>query len=205
MSTHISVISYALAAMAYLVLTGLSLTVWRNRMPSKLLVLACLVSALWSGLVAYQAAHGYQATLASDLLELARNGAWTFFLLILLVLSGKERGLPPQSQASNGLSCCPIFLAHSGMIYSYFGAHYYADPGFPWVDGFSERRCRARDDGDYWHGTGRTALPQRPYNQRWVSYSCALASAGCSPTIFFCIAKPCCSGAWTSDYGVPEE
>ena len=187
MSTHISVISYALAAMAYLVLTGLSLTVWRNRMPSKLLVLACLVSALWSGLVAYQAAHGYQATLASDLLELARNGAWTFFLLILLGPFRQGKGDSPRRVRPATVFLVALYsLLILGMIYSYFGAHYYADPGFPlgltdFLSGVVGRVMMAIIGMALVEQLYRSA----PYNQRWGVIFLCLGVGGVFAYDFF--------------------
>ncbi|BAN35124.1 periplasmic sensor signal transduction histidine kinase [Sulfuricella denitrificans skB26] len=130
MLTSISVISYTAAALAYLVLFGLSLTSWRGRTPGKLLALACLTSALWSGAVAYYAAHGYQSTLGSDLLEVLRNGIWTFFLLTLL---GPFR----QVEGRSFMSVRPVTVILAGfylflllgLVYSYY--NFYAVSGFP--------------------------------------------------------------------------
>ncbi len=130
MLTNISVISYSSAAFAYLILFGLSLTSWRGHKPGKLLVLACLASALWSGVVAYQAAHGYQSTLGSDLLEVLRDGIWTFFLLTLL---GPFRQVEGQSfrrvrPVTVILVVFYLFL-FLGLVYSYSNS--YAVSGFP--------------------------------------------------------------------------
>jgi len=130
MLTNISVISYTAAALAYLVLFGLSLTSWRGRMPGKLLALACLASALWSGAVAYHASHGYQSTLGSDLLEVLRNGIWTFFLLTLL---GPFRQV--EGQFFSRVRPITVILASFylflllGLVYSYSNS--YAVSGFP--------------------------------------------------------------------------
>ena len=130
MLTDISVISYAAASLAYLVLFGISLTRWQGRMPGKLLALACLASALWSGAVAYHAAHGYQSTLGSDLLEVLRNGIWTFFLLTLLgpfrqVKGQSFRSLRPVTVVLAGF----YLFTFLGLVYSY--SNFYAVSGFP--------------------------------------------------------------------------
>ena len=130
MLTNISVISYIAAALAYLVLFGLSLTTWRVRMQGKLLALSCLTSALWAGVVAYHAAHGYQSTLGSDILEVLRNGIWTFFLLTLMgsfrqVEGQSFRNLRPVTVVLAGFYLF-LFL---GFFYSYSNS--YAVSGFP--------------------------------------------------------------------------
>lgn len=131
MSTHISVISYALAALAYLVLAVLSLTAWKKRIPGKSLIVACLASSVWAIFVAIQATRGYQATLSSDLLELARNGLWTVFLLILLGPFRKTSSpLQRRVRPATIFLVAFYFVLMSGLIYSYTSPHQYTDYGF---------------------------------------------------------------------------
>jgi lipopolysaccharide/colanic/teichoic acid biosynthesis glycosyltransferase len=47
-------------------------------------MIACVVTALWATAIAYYTKHGMPVTLPSSLLEIARNAAWSAFLLGLL-------------------------------------------------------------------------------------------------------------------------
>lgn len=84
MLTSIAAFSYSLAALAFLVLSVLLLTSWRGRLHGMLLAVACLLTALWAALVAYQAAWSSPFPLTADVLEILRNAAWSAFLLMLL-------------------------------------------------------------------------------------------------------------------------
>lgn len=130
MLTNISVISYAMAALAYFVLFGLSLTSWRGRVPNILISLACLISSLWAGAVAFHASEGYQSSLDSDALEFLRNGIWTYFLLSLMNPFRPGDGkwfakVRPVTAALVGFYA----LLFAGLFYSYL--HSYAVSGFP--------------------------------------------------------------------------
>ncbi|NVD96908.1 XrtA/PEP-CTERM system histidine kinase PrsK [Massilia sp. BJB1822] len=79
--------SYASAALAFLLLCLFLLTSWRSRQHVRVLALASLLSVIWGGIIALYTAQLIPPTMASfaiDLVELARNGAWTIALLSLL-------------------------------------------------------------------------------------------------------------------------
>lgn len=80
----IAIFSYSVAIGAFLLLFTLLLTKWRGRKHGATLMIACLVTALWATAIAYYTKHGMPVTLPSSLLELARNAAWSAFLLGLL-------------------------------------------------------------------------------------------------------------------------
>lgn len=84
MLTNIAVFSYAMAALAFLALFVLLLTSWRGRMHGMALTVACLLTALWAGTIAFQAALGNSLSLLTDILEILRNAGWSIFILMLL-------------------------------------------------------------------------------------------------------------------------
>ncbi len=84
MLTSIAVYSYAIASVAFLLLSLLMLTSWRGRLHGIILTAACLLTALWAATIAYQLAWGRPLTFLADILEVFRNAGWSFFLLMLL-------------------------------------------------------------------------------------------------------------------------
>jgi putative PEP-CTERM system histidine kinase len=84
MLTVVAGFSYSIAAVAFIVFFALLLTRWRGRRQGPLLALACLLTALWAGMVAYQATQGIALSLSTSLLEIVRSAAWVAFLLALL-------------------------------------------------------------------------------------------------------------------------
>lgn len=77
--------AYLLASVAFFALAfAVSVWPWRGRFQGPWLPLACLVTAGWAFVLAYQAGTGYQPALTADLAELLRNAAWFVFLLALL-------------------------------------------------------------------------------------------------------------------------
>lgn len=82
--TTIGTVSYAAAAAAYCFLSALLLTSWRGRLAGALLTFASLISALWAGTLAYQAAQPDPWRLPAELLEIGHKTAWLVFLLVLL-------------------------------------------------------------------------------------------------------------------------
>ena len=84
MAISVGTLSYAAAAAAYCFLTLLLITSWRGRLPGALLSFASLVTALWAGVMAYQAANPEFWKLPGELLEIAHEAAWFLFLLVLL-------------------------------------------------------------------------------------------------------------------------
>lgn len=85
MLKNIATFSYSLAAIAFLCQSMLLLTSWRGRIHGMALTVACLLSAFWAAMVAYQVDQGTVFSLFTSILEILRNAAWTFFLLMLLV------------------------------------------------------------------------------------------------------------------------
>jgi putative PEP-CTERM system histidine kinase len=84
MLTSIAVPSYLTAALAFIVLSVLMLTIWRGRPHSAGLTIACLGTAMWSAATGYQASIGNFFSLPVALLELFRDAGWCIFLLSLL-------------------------------------------------------------------------------------------------------------------------
>lgn len=85
MLSNIAVFSYAIAALAFIVLFVLLLTSWRGRMHGMALTASCFITALWAAAVAYNfAGDTIPFPLLADVLEIFRNAAWSIFLLLLL-------------------------------------------------------------------------------------------------------------------------
>ena len=84
MLSNVVTFSYAIAALAFLMLFGLLLNSGRGRVHGTVLILACMMSALWSTSIAWQAYRGEPWSPFTDTLEILRNAAWSIFLLILL-------------------------------------------------------------------------------------------------------------------------
>jgi len=76
---------YGLAALAYLALTVMILTSWRQRSQAYLLLTATLLTALWAGIEA--ASSYYESLLTLGLaLEICRNASWLALLFYILRL-----------------------------------------------------------------------------------------------------------------------
>jgi putative PEP-CTERM system histidine kinase len=84
MLINIAALSYSTAALAFLILSALLLTSWRDRLHGTALVTVCVLSCVWSGTVAYEASQGHPLSLSTNILEVLRNAGWSVFLLILL-------------------------------------------------------------------------------------------------------------------------
>jgi putative PEP-CTERM system histidine kinase len=82
--TNIAAYSYALAAAGYLMLGLPVLSGWRERAQRGTLSAACLLTALWAGALAWDAAHEQTWTALTGFLEALRDGAWSVFLVELL-------------------------------------------------------------------------------------------------------------------------
>jgi putative PEP-CTERM system histidine kinase len=77
-------VSYAIAALAFLLLSILLLTTWRGRAHGRVLSCAAAVTAVSSALLAWEATSGSAWSVLTDSVEIVRNGAWSAFLIILL-------------------------------------------------------------------------------------------------------------------------
>ncbi|MDM5176026.1 PEP-CTERM system histidine kinase PrsK [Massilia sp. DJPM01] len=84
MLTNIATFSYSIAALAFAMLGAVLGTRWRSRQHASVLASACALTVLWSGALAAQAWGTLPQNWAGELLEVARNGAWTVVLLSLL-------------------------------------------------------------------------------------------------------------------------
>ena len=84
-------LGYGLVSGLYAVLTVLLLTSWRGRTIGGYLIGACVVSAVWSGILAAQAARGTFHPLILFVAELLRSGVWIVFLARLLAEIGVSR------------------------------------------------------------------------------------------------------------------
>jgi putative PEP-CTERM system histidine kinase len=95
MLNGVATYSYSVAALVFLLLTGLLLTKWRTRVREATLAGACLLTVLWSSAVAYEATLGIFSSILTNVLEIFRSAGWSAFLLILLGHFQRERnGLP---------------------------------------------------------------------------------------------------------------
>jgi putative PEP-CTERM system histidine kinase len=83
--TTIAVYSYSVAAVGFLLLIGLLLTIWRGRVQVAAFAIACALTALWSAALAWQGAQGHELwSVWTDTLEILRSAAWCVVLLLLL-------------------------------------------------------------------------------------------------------------------------
>jgi putative PEP-CTERM system histidine kinase len=82
--TNIATYSYALAAAGYLLLGLPVLSGWRGRPQRGPLSAACLLTALWAGVLAWNSTHDRLWTALTGSLEVLRDGAWSLFLVALL-------------------------------------------------------------------------------------------------------------------------
>jgi putative PEP-CTERM system histidine kinase len=99
--TSIATLSYSTAALGFLVLSVLLATSWRGRVHGVALGAACLLTAVWSALIAWQATQSTPWSLLTDSFEIVRDAAWSGFLVILLGhYQDKDSKLPFQLRPS---------------------------------------------------------------------------------------------------------
>jgi len=89
MST-IEIISYSTVCILYLALCLLLVTSWRGRLTGGALIMACLISAVWAGILAFQAYSNAVPAIAIFFAETTRSAAWLIFLVVLT----SQLGLP---------------------------------------------------------------------------------------------------------------
>ena len=87
----IGAVGYALVGGLYAVLTILLLVSWRGRTIGAYLIVACLVSVAWGGLLAAQTSRGSFNPMLLFVVEFLRTGAWITFLVRLLAEIGASR------------------------------------------------------------------------------------------------------------------
>ena len=82
--TSIATFSYVVAALSFLLLSLMLVTRWRSRPFARLLSATGAASCLWSATLAWQAGHLGNWSVATDCIEIVRNGAWSAFLVVLI-------------------------------------------------------------------------------------------------------------------------
>lgn len=110
----IATFSYATCAAAFLLLAVLLLTGWRRRPHSTVLAAACLLSAAWGIVIAFQAAGHPALASWGNTFGILRSAAWSAVLMVLIGNHRREGSrLPWQLSPA---------LAAGGMIYLVFAA-----------------------------------------------------------------------------------
>ncbi|GAC1406882.1 MAG: PEP-CTERM system histidine kinase PrsK [Burkholderiaceae bacterium] len=84
MLTSIALASYTITASTFAVLSLLLRTRWRNNLHGGILTVACLTTAAWASVIALHVLLRSPLALTVDLLEVARDAAWTLFLVWLI-------------------------------------------------------------------------------------------------------------------------
>ena len=82
--TSITSFSYAIAALAFVLLSVLLSTTWRGRAHGRVLTLASALTALSNALLAWQALQPTPWSVLTDSAEILHNGGWSAFLIILV-------------------------------------------------------------------------------------------------------------------------
>jgi putative PEP-CTERM system histidine kinase len=82
--TSITSFSYAIAALAFLLLSALLSTTWRGRAHGRALTLASAFTAVSNALLAWQALEPTPWSVITESVEILRNGGWSAFLIILI-------------------------------------------------------------------------------------------------------------------------
>jgi len=115
---QISLYSYGAATAAFAILTGLLVTLWRDRVHGSLLTVACLLSAVWAGVLAYSGTQVDVPFPRILLTEMAHDSIWLIFLSSLLggSVATESNWLVRRGGVVLGLS----FLA-SGLLLEYAG------------------------------------------------------------------------------------
>ena len=102
--TSIAIYSYSVAGIGFFLLIVLLLTIWRGRSHVGAIAIACALTALWSGALAWQAASDTGLwSVWTDKLEILRSAAWCVVLVLML---GNYRD--PKNRWPFGLST-PVF------------------------------------------------------------------------------------------------
>lgn len=84
MLTGIAAISYGVAALAFLVLGSLQLTIWRRRAHVVVLLLATLTTSAWAALQAWNAWYELPGGPFDHVLDVMHSAGWVLFLLSML-------------------------------------------------------------------------------------------------------------------------
>ncbi|PRC90951.1 XrtA/PEP-CTERM system histidine kinase PrsK [Solimicrobium silvestre] len=84
MLSNVAILSYGLAAAAYLVLSGMLLWKWRGRLRWMPLMVAAGITTVWAASIALNAKFGIPTGFWINSLEVMRSASWIIFLLMLL-------------------------------------------------------------------------------------------------------------------------
>lgn len=87
---NIGLVSYSIAAIAYLLLLLLLLASWRRGWVGVWLIAATALTVLWSGALAYEYRTDAGFTLVGNLLEVLSGGGWLMFLAGILAISWRN-------------------------------------------------------------------------------------------------------------------
>ncbi len=90
MELDLGTISYGVAALAFLLLTTMLATIWRERIEGARLAIACLTCTAWAGAAAFIPGQTDATLDAVYVLEIARNATWFAFLIGLFGHSGNN-------------------------------------------------------------------------------------------------------------------
>ena len=90
MSSILAPVSYAIAALLFLILAILVAIGWRRRLQSGLLLLAALVGVVWAGQITVQSVTGMFSSHWLFVSEVARDASWLVFLVAVLNKTGEE-------------------------------------------------------------------------------------------------------------------
>jgi putative PEP-CTERM system histidine kinase len=115
--TNIVAYSYALAAAGYLLLCLPLLSGWRGRAQRGTLAAACLLTALWACVLAWNASHERLWTALTGSLEVLRDGAWSVFMVALLGHWRSEKSrLPLKLRPSLLVAACAYLVLLGAML-----------------------------------------------------------------------------------------
>jgi putative PEP-CTERM system histidine kinase len=90
MANNIGLYSYGFACLAYVLLGGALLLIWKNRSLTIAAIVATVLTAGWAGLIAGATLLAHPPLVLMQSVELARNVAWLF--LLLSIFGGRLRG-----------------------------------------------------------------------------------------------------------------
>jgi putative PEP-CTERM system histidine kinase len=113
--TNITSISYAVAALAFLLLSVLLLSSWRGRAHGNALTLATLATTVSSALLAWEATSETPWSALTNTFEIVRSGAWSVFLVILIGHFHDEKSPLPYRLRPSLLLIAGLYLLSLGV------------------------------------------------------------------------------------------
>ena len=115
----VSAIGYALVGLLFVVLAALLATSWRGHRTGVYLISACLISAAWGLLLAFNIAQAPIDPLLIFVAEIVRTSAWVVFLVYL----AKQIGVSRQVRWGALLACATVIFGGIGswLRFRWFG------------------------------------------------------------------------------------